>query len=78
MNSTTAQHLNTFTADFWKSKPFRKNVFPQWKDWQKKKHWKNRVKHYLPRTDPGPNDVEFRDMIELWDPKKKKDANQYT
>jgi hypothetical protein len=32
---------NAFATDFWKSEPFMKNVFPQWKDWQK--NWKNRV-----------------------------------
>ncbi len=70
-NSQPAQHL------------CRKKCLHHWflenwtihEDWQKQ--WKNRVKHYLPRTDPVPNEVEFANMIERWDPKKKKYANQY-
>ncbi len=67
---------HAYITEFWKSEPFMKNVFPQLKDWQK--HWKNRVEHYLPRSRLVQIPCLTTNMIERWDPKKKKEANQYT
>jgi hypothetical protein len=53
-----------------------KNLFPQWKKWQKV--WKNRIMHFTPRVDPQHPDVEIEGVIEIWNPEKPKGEPQIT
>ena len=63
-----------YKKNFWDSEPYLKQMKPKYFKWQNA--WKNRILNYTPRYKPAHKDVEVTGIIENWDPKAKKDANQ--
>jgi hypothetical protein len=65
-----------FKKNFWDTQPFLKSLQPNWNKWHNA--WKNRIKHYTPRTKPQQADVDVKGIIEKWNPKKPKGGSQVT
>ena len=63
-----------YSRNFWDSEAFLRLMKPKYVKWQNA--WKNRILYCTPRYKPAHKDVAVNGIIENWDPKGKKDANQ--
>ena len=66
--------VHYWKKNFWDTEKFLKDTRPNYVKWQGA--WKNRIKHYTPRTKPAYDDVPVDGLIEKWNPKLARSVSQ--